>query len=92
VTLTRRKFLGLLGGAVAVGGLGAGGLLGVDERLRHKLEDAWAYADGPDWPCPPQVPGSSPAASTAGSCSARWAGLLCAGQGRAPRHRAQPLR
>jgi hypothetical protein len=52
VTLTRRKFLGLLGGAVAVGGLGAGGLLGVDERLRHKLEDAWAYADGPDLALP----------------------------------------
>lgn len=48
MTLTRRKFLGLLGGAVAVGALGAGGLLGVDEGLRHKLEDAWAYADGPD--------------------------------------------
>ena len=42
MTLTRRKFLGLLGGAVAVGTFGAGGLLGVDEGLRHKLEDAWA--------------------------------------------------
>jgi hypothetical protein len=53
VALNRRKFLGLLGVGVAAGALGAGGLLGVDEGLRHKLEDAWAYADGPDLTLPP---------------------------------------
>jgi S-formylglutathione hydrolase FrmB len=42
----------LLGGAAAAGALGAGGLLGVDESLRHKLEDAWAYAEGPDLALP----------------------------------------
>lgn len=52
MTLDRRKLLGLLGGAVAAGALGAGGLLGVDARLRHKLEDAWAYAQGPDLALP----------------------------------------
>ena len=52
MTLGRRRFLGLLGGAVAVGALGAGGLLGLDEGFRHKLEDAWAYADGPDLALP----------------------------------------
>jgi len=48
VGLNRRRFVGLLGGAIAAGALGAGGLVGVDGRVRHKLEDTWAYAEGPD--------------------------------------------
>ena len=49
VNLSRRRFLGLAG-AVAV--VGAGGLLGLDEGLRHKLEQAWAYTEGPDLALP----------------------------------------
>ena len=49
VDLSRRRFLGLAGGAAAVG---TGGLLGLDEGLRHKLEQAWAYTEGPDLAVP----------------------------------------
>ena len=49
VNLSRRRFLGLAGAAAVVG---AGGLLGLDEGLRHKLEQAWAYTEGPDLALP----------------------------------------
>jgi hypothetical protein len=52
VARSRRNFLGLLGGAVGASGVGAVGVLGLDGRLRHRLEDAWAYADGPDLSLP----------------------------------------
>lgn len=52
MALGRRRFLGLLGGAAAVGALGAGGLVGLDEGFRHELEDDWAYVEGPDLALP----------------------------------------
>lgn len=52
MAVSRRRFIGLLGGAVAASVVGAGGVVGLDGRLRHKLEDAWAYADGPDLSLP----------------------------------------
>ena len=52
MALSRRKFLGLLGGAVAAGAVGAGGVGGLDGGLRHRLEDKWAYIDGPDLSLP----------------------------------------
>ena len=48
VAMSRRRFLGVLGAAVGACALGAGGVVGLDGRLRHKLEDEWAYAEGPD--------------------------------------------
>ena len=52
MAVSRRTFLGLLGGAVGAGVVGAGALVGLDGGLRHKLEDEWAYADGPDLSLP----------------------------------------
>ena len=48
MALRRRRFLGLFGGAVGASVVGTSGIVGLDGRLRHKLEDEWAYADGPD--------------------------------------------
>jgi hypothetical protein len=52
VAVSRRRFLGLLGGALGASVVGATGVVGLDGRLRHKLEDEWAYADGPDLSIP----------------------------------------
>jgi len=52
VALSRRTFLGMLGAAVGAGVVGAGGVVGLDGRLRHTLEDKWAYVDGPDLSLP----------------------------------------
>jgi hypothetical protein len=52
VAVSRRRFLGLLGCAVGASVLGTAGVVGLDGRLRHKLEDEWAYADGPDLSLP----------------------------------------
>jgi hypothetical protein len=51
--LNRRRFLEVLAGAVAVGGLGAGGLLWEDPDLRRKLEAYYLYMRGPDLALPP---------------------------------------
>jgi len=94
VALSRRKFLGLLGGAVAAGAVGAGSVGGLDGGLRHRLEDKWAYIDGLTFSLPASgaaVP-SPGHPSRAGSCAARWAGLLATCQGRPESHRAQPVR
>jgi len=67
VAVSRRRFLGLLGGAVGASVVGATGVVGLDARLRHKLEDEWAYADGPDLSLP-----SSGAHIVSGSFDSRF--------------------
>jgi hypothetical protein len=64
---TRRKFLGWLGGAVGACVLGAGGVVGLDGGLRHRLEDKWAYVEGPDLALP-----SSGARIVTGSFESRF--------------------
>jgi pimeloyl-ACP methyl ester carboxylesterase len=66
VALSRRTFLGMLGAAVGAGVVGAGGVVGLDGRLRHTLEDKWAYVDGPDLSLP-----SSGARTVTGSFESR---------------------
>ncbi len=48
MALSRRTFLGFVGSAVGASVVGAAGVVGLDGQLRHKLEDKWAYIDGPD--------------------------------------------
>jgi pimeloyl-ACP methyl ester carboxylesterase len=67
VALSRRTFLGMLGAAVGAGVVGAGGVVGLDGRLRHTLEDKWAYVDGPDLSLP-----SSGARTVTGSFESRF--------------------
>jgi S-formylglutathione hydrolase FrmB len=67
VAVSRRRFLGLLGGAVGASVVGTAGVVGLDGRLRHKLEDEWAYADGPDLSLP-----SSGAHIVSGSFESRF--------------------
>ena len=67
MAVKRRTFLGLLGGVLGASVVGAGGVVGLDGRLRHKLEDAWAYADGPDLSLP-----SSGARIVSGSFASRF--------------------
>lgn len=66
MALSRRTFLGMLGAAVGAGVVGAGGVVGLDGRLRHTLEDKWAYVDGPDLSLP-----SSGARTVTGSFESR---------------------
>jgi pimeloyl-ACP methyl ester carboxylesterase len=56
----------MLGAAVGAGVVGAGGVVGLDGRLRHTLEDKWAYVDGPDLSLP-----SSGARTVTGSFESR---------------------
>jgi hypothetical protein len=42
----------MLGAAVGAGVIGAGGVVSLDGPLRHRLEDKWAYVDGPDLSLP----------------------------------------
>jgi len=67
VAVSRRRFLRLLGGGAGAGVLATAGVVGLDERLRHKLEDEWAYADGPDLSLP-----SSGAHIVSGSFESRF--------------------
>ena len=67
MALSRRTFLGMLGAAVGAGVVGAGGVVGLDGRLRHTLEDKWAYVDGPDLSLP-----SSGARTVTGSFESRF--------------------
>ncbi len=52
MAVSRRRFLGSLGSAIGAGILGAGGAVALDGPLRHKLENKWAYIDGPDLSLP----------------------------------------
>jgi hypothetical protein len=67
VAVSRRRFLRLLGGAVGASVVGATGVVGLDGRLYHKLEDEWAYSDGPDLSLP-----SSGAHIVSGSFESRF--------------------
>ena len=67
MAVSRRRFLRLLGGAMGASVLATAGVVGLDERLRHKLEDEWAYADGPDLSLP-----SSGAHIVSGSFESRF--------------------
>lgn len=67
MAVSRRRFLRLLGGGAGAGVLATAGVVGLDERLRHKLEDEWAYADGPDLSLP-----SSGAHIVSGSFESRF--------------------
>lgn len=52
MAVSRRTFLKMLGAAIGAGVVGAGGVVGLHGRLRHRLEDKWAYVDGPDLSLP----------------------------------------